>query len=381
MSATYDVIVLGLGGFGSAAAYHAARRGATVLGLEQFTPAHDRGSSHGETRIIRQAYFEHPDYVPLLTRAYQLWSELERDAGRKLFTRAGLMISGPPDGEAVAGTKLAAQQHGLPLENLTRNEATRRFPLFSIPDDHEIVFEANAGYLAVEDCTRAHLEMAQRLGADLRFQCPVASWESDGRTVVVRTERDEFSAKQLIITAGAWAPACLDGLNVPLTVVRKFVGWFPLSDDSLARADDGPTFFFEIGRQQFYGFPPLDGRTVKVAEHSGGEPISDPSQVDRRQRPDDSLSLATFLRQCLPAVEPTVVRHSVCLYTRTPDLHFVVDQHPRFENVAFGCGFSGHGFKFTSVIGEVLAELALTGQTAAPIGFLSAQRDALRVGR
>lgn len=378
MAAAFDVIVLGLGGFGSAACYHAARRSATVLGLEQFTPAHDRGSSHGETRIIRQAYFEHPDYVPLLIRAYDLWDELANQTGKTLFSRVGLMISGRADGEAVPGTRLAAQQHGLPLEHLTRNDAQRRFPLFSIPEDHEVVFEANAGFLAVEDCTRAHLEMAGRHGADLRFQTPAVSWESDGRTATVRTEREEFAAKQLIITAGPWASQCLNGCNVPLTVVRKFVGWFPLRRESSSNAQDGPTFFFEIGCQQFYGFPSVDNATLKAAEHSGGEPINDPALVDRRQLPGDAIALSTFLRQCLPAVEPTPVRHAVCLYTRTPDLHFIIDRHPQFENVVFGCGFSGHGYKFTAVLGDVLADLALTGRTDAPIGFLSANRAALQ---
>ncbi|MFO0919883.1 MAG: N-methyl-L-tryptophan oxidase [Planctomycetaceae bacterium] len=379
MSSAFDVIVLGLGGFGSAACYHVARRGVRVLGLEQFTPAHDRGSSHGETRIIRQAYFEHPDYVPLLTRAYQLWSELELEASRTLFTRAGLMISGPGDSEAVAGTRLAALQHRLPLETLTREEALRRFPLFAVPDGNEVVFEANAGYLAVEDCTRAHLDMAERHGADLRFQCPVTSWQSDGRTIRVRTEREEFSARQLILTTGAWASQCLNGLNLPLTVVRKFVGWFPLRAEAAACIRDCPTFFFEIGRQQFYGFPPRDGATLKAAEHTGGEPIHDPAHVERRQLPGDAQSLSTFLRQCLPAVEPAPVRHSICLYTRTPDSLFVIDRHPAFDNVVFGCGFSGHGFKFTPVIGEVLAELALAGATTAPISFLSVNRAAMNI--
>lgn len=378
MSAAYDVIVLGTGGFGSAACYHTARRGAKVLGLEQFTPAHDRGSSHGETRIIRQAYFEHADYVPLLTRAYELWHDLEQETGQQLFSRVGLMISGPADGEAVSGTKLAARQHALPLEELTRQEALRRFPAFVFPEDHEVVFEANAGYLAVEECVRAHLDLAARHGADLRFQSPVVSWESDGRLATIHTERESFTAPQLIITSGAWASSCLGGLHLPLTVIRKYVGWFPVRRESSSLATDEPTFFFELGKQQFYGFPSVDGATRKVAEHTGGEPIDEPALVQRRQLSNDALSLSTFLRQCLPGVDPAPVRHSVCLYTKTPDSHFIVDRHPQFANVVFGCGFSGHGFKFTPVLGEVLAELACTGQTAAPIEFLSVRRAALQ---
>ncbi len=377
---TYDVIVLGLGGFGSAACCQAARRGANVLGLEQFTPAHDRGSSHGETRIIRQAYFEHPDYVPLLLKAYELWHDLEQQTNRKLFTRAGLMVSGLPDSQAVSGTKLAADQHHLPLERLSSSQARRRFPQFRFPAEHDVVFEFAAGHLAVEECTRSHIDMAERHGADLRFQAPVWSWESDGRIVTVRTEREEYSANSLILTAGPWAARCLDGLNVPLEVVRKYVGWFPVRPEFREIAQQGPTFFFEVGSQQFYGFPSLDGQTLKMAEHSGGQPVDDPARVDREQTAADCAPLAAFLSEHIPAVEPDPARHSVCMYTRTPDQHFIVDRHPEFPNVILACGFSGHGYKFTPALGDVLAELALTGRTDAPIGFLSLDRPALRRG-
>lgn len=375
---SYDVIVLGVGGFGSSACYHAARRGASVLGLEQFTPAHDRGSSHGETRIIRQAYFEHADYVPLLIRAYELWDDLERQTGRKLFYRVGLMISGRPDGAAVRGTRLAAIQHNLPLESVTAGDAERRFPAFRIPDDHDVVFEANAGYLKVEDCTNAHIDLAERYGADLRFQTPVTSWESDGRTITVRTDREEFTGKQLVLAAGAWSSRCLGGLNVPLTVIRKYIAWFPVRPEHRALIQQSPTFFYELGPRQFYGFPSIDGMALKMAEHTGGDPVDDPSSIDRGQSPADVAPLSNFLRHAIPGVDPTPARHSVCMYTRTPDLHFVVDRHPRFENVVIACGFSGHGYKFTSVLGEVLADLALEGRTSAPIDFLSVNRPALR---
>lgn len=375
----YDVIVLGLGGFGSSACYHAARRGVSVLGLEQFTPAHDRGSSHGETRIIRQAYFEHTDYVPLLIRAYELWDDLEQQTQRKLLHKVGLMISGRPDGEAVPGTRLAAIEHNLPLESMTARDAERRFPTFRIPDEHDVVFEANAGYLKVEDCTTAHLEMAERHGADLRFQTPVTSWESDGRTIIVRTDREEFTGKQLILAAGAWSSRCLDGLNVPLTVVRKYLAWFPVRAEQKSIIEHGPTFFYELGPRQFYGFPSVDGATLKMAEHTGGQTVDDPLEVDRHQHAGDVEPLSSFLRQAIPGVDPTPARHSVCMYTRTPDLHFIVDRHPRFENVVIACGFSGHGYKFTSVLGEVLADLAIEGKTTSPIEFLSLKRAALQI--
>lgn len=374
----YDLIVLGIGGFGGSACYHAARRGASVLGLEQFTPVHDRGSSHGETRIIRQAYLEHPDYTPLAVRAYDYWRDLERQTSRTLYTPQGLLISGSPRGEAVAGTKLAATQHGLPLQEFSRDEAQRRFTAFRFPADHAAVFEANAGTLAVEDCNRAHLDMAKRHGADLRFQTPVTSWKSDGRTVTVRTEEEEFTANKLIVTAGAWASRCLADLNIPLSVMRKFVGWFRVRPEFADEALAAPTYLIELGDRTFYGFPSLDGTSMKVAEHSGGQPVSDPLHVDRNANAEDVTPLADFIRQCVSVAEPAMVRHSVCMYTLTPDRNFIVDRHPHYENVVLGCGFSGHGFKFTSVLGDVLAELALIGTTDAPIGFLSVKRAALK---
>ncbi len=375
---TYDVIVLGLGGFGSSAACHAAQRGAKVLGLEQFTPAHDRGSSHGETRIIRQAYLEHPDYVPLAVRAYDEWQRLEEETGRTLFTKQGLLIAGTPDGEAVPGTMLAAETHSLPLERFSHREAQQEFAAFRFPETHEAVFEANAGYLAVEECVRAHLEIAERNEADLRFETPVTSWTSNGRTVTVRTDREEFTANKLILTAGAWASRSLAELQIPLNVVRKFVGWFRVRPEFAETARNIPCFCFEIGPRFFYGFPSLDGETMKVAEHLSGDPVADPAQVDRRAHAADVALLAEFLDDCLPIVEPTLVRHSVCLYTLTPDRHFIVDRHPQFENVILACGFSGHGFKFTSALGDILAELALTGETDAPIGFLKLDRPGLK---
>lgn len=374
----YDVIVLGLGGFGSSAAYYAARRGAKVLGLEQFTPAHDRGSSHGETRIIRQAYLERPDYVPLAIRAYDRWRDLEQATGRTLFTRQGVLISGMRGGDAVAGTKSAAEQHQLPLKEFTHDEAQRQFAAFRFPADFAAVFEANAGYLAVEECTRAHLEMAKRHGADLRFESQVTSWSSAGDEVAVKTAGEVFTARKLIIAAGAWAARCIADLNVPLRVVRKFVGWFRVRPEFAAAARAIPCFCFEIGDKFFYGFPSLDGETIKVAEHLGGQPVADPTYVDRNCHESDVAPLADFLGDCLPIAEPTLVRHSVCLYTLTSDRHFIVDRHPRYENVVIACGFSGHGYKFTSALGDVLADLALTGRTDAPIGFLSLNRPGLR---
>ncbi len=379
MKNTYDCIILGVGGFGSGALLHAARRGRKVLGLEQFEVAHDRGSSHGETRIIRKAYFEHPDYVPLLLRAYDLWRDLEKERGQKLMHLCGLLLAGPPAGEAVGGARLSAQQHSLPLESLNVAEARKRFPAFRFREEFEAVYESDAGFLEVENCVRAHIESACNNGAAIKTNETVVRWSSDGRTIRVRTDRDEYSAASLIITAGAWSRAVLANLNVPLEVVRKPLLWHEVETSSYDVSRGAPAYLYEMPHGVFYGFPSIDGRLVKVAQHSGGAVVADPFTVDRGISEDDTKPVAAFLEEALPEVCPQPARHAVCMYTNTPDRHFIIDKHPEFGNVAIGAGFSGHGFKFTSVLGEALADLALQGSSVQPIGFLSLAREGLQM--
>ncbi len=397
MPEVFDVIVLGTGGFGSGAAYHLARRGLRVLGLDRFGPAHDRGSSHGETRIIRKAYFEHPDYVPLLLKAYDLWAALEAESQQQLFWKCGLLLAGLPDSEAISGARLSASQHGLTIENLSAFAATQRWSGFRVPDEFDVVFEPDAGFLKVEDCVRTHLDRATAHGATLLFDEPVVSWSSTGREVRVRTATREFVAASLVITAGSWAASVLADLKLPLQVLRKPIFWFETTSPAYNLDASMPTFYFEMPPEfvartptserpdvgvratdkmasTFYGFPSLDGRVLKVAQHSGGDIVADPLLVDRQLHDSDVQPIANFLQSCLPAVRSQPARHSTCLYTVTPDRHFVVDRHPEFPNVVIGCGFSGHGFKFTSVLGSVFADLATTGRTELPIDFLSLAR-------
>lgn len=378
MTKTYDVIVLGVGGFGSSALYHCARRDLKVLGLEQFGIAHDRGSSHGETRIIRKAYFEHPNYVPLLIRSYELWRELEAESNESLMHLCGLLLAGPPDGEAVAGARLSAKLHRLNLEDFTAREAAGRFRGFQFREEFEAVYEPEAGFLDVEDCVRAHIERAISAGAELRTEQTVVEWSSDGRSVRVRTDREEFTAAKLIVTAGAWAGRILSDLQIPLEVVRKPLFWHEVTTDDYNLDGGAPAYLYELSSGIFYGFPSIDGRILKVAEHSGGAAVADPLQLDRNVSEADVAPIRNFLRETLPGVKPDPVKHAVCMYTLTPDRHFIVDRHPEFGNVAIGAGFSGHGFKFTSALGEALADLAIDGRSKLPIEFLSLNRAALK---
>ncbi|MCZ6793849.1 MAG: N-methyl-L-tryptophan oxidase [Planctomycetota bacterium] len=375
-----DCIVLGTGGVGSAALRHLARRGAKVLGLDRFPPGHDRGSSHGDTRVIRLAYMEHPDYVPLLRRAYELWQELEEVSGETLYTETGVLHGGPAGGHVVSGVLRSAREHGLDVEELSSADTQRRFPAFRVGEGFSAVFEPRAGYLAVERCVRAHADRALRDGAELRSDEPAISWKVEGSGVVVRTERESHAARSLVVTTGAWAPEILPGLGISLEVRRKPLFWFATDEPCYRRENGCPVFIFETDAGVFYGFPRIDGDGVKVAEHSGGRSVDDPLNVDREVDPREEARVAEFLGRHLPGVAGPRRRHAVCLYTMTPDEHFVVDRHPEHPQVAFAAGLSGHGFKFTSVLGEILADLALDGKTEAPVGFLSCRRPALVPG-
>jgi len=374
---TYDAIVIGLGGVGSAAAFHLARRGARVLGLDRFPAGHDQGSSHGQTRIIRKAYFEHADYVPLLQRAYALWSELEQLVGRSLYVQTGLVEVGPPGGEVLTGVLRAARQHNLTVEEIPASAFAQRFPGLLLPDDMQAVFESEAGYLHVEPCVVAHCEAAVKHGAELRFDAPVISWRSDGDGVVVESEAGSYSAGRLVIAAGAWSAALLQEVGVPLRVRRKHLHWFA-SDNPLYSAENGcPAFYYELPRGSFYGFPKIDQWGVKVAEHSGGLTIPDPLRDTRSIEPEDRRRVEWFRAHHLPGVSNRLTHHVVCYYTCSPDDHFLVDLYPGDERVSFAAGLSGHGFKFTSVLGEALADLALEGRTELPIAFFSCRRPGL----
>jgi len=370
----YDVIILGTGGVGSAAAYQLAKRGTKVLGIDQFPGGHDRGSSHGETRVIRQAYFEHSDYVPLLLRAYELWRELEQESSAELLHQVGLLQVGPPDGLVVRGVLEAAKLHSLTVDSLTGPEITRRFPGFRAPAGDVGVFEPAAGYLRVERCVLAHLEAARQHGAEFCFGATARVWQPEGHGVSVETDQGRFSAAKLIVTAGPWAPQMLADLGVPLVVRRKHLYWFPTTDSSYHQSTGCPTYLYELPHGVYYGFPQIDALGVKVAEHSGGDTITDPTNDPRPFDAADLARVEAFLSENLPGVGRPMQHRSVCFYTMSPDEHFLVDRHPHYQNVAFAAGLSGHGFKFTSVLGEVLADLALSGQTNLPIGFLSPNR-------
>lgn len=373
----WDVIVLGVGGMGSAALHHLAKRGHRVLGIEQFDIAHDRGSSHGDTRIIRKAYFECPDYVPLAVRSYELWSELEAATHQKLFTKTGLLSIGKPDCVLMAGTRRSADEHQLWLENLTTDDVRSRFPGFMPSEGMSAVLEPEAGFLAVEACVKAHADQAIKHGAKILANQRVTSWHSDGNTVEVKTTDGAHVADRLIVCAGAWSGPMLKQLGLPLEVRRKPVFWFAPADKTYDVDRGSPTFAIQNDEGFFYGFPREGSGGVKVAEHFGAEPVEDADHLNREVRDEEALLVRGFMTEHMPSLTSRLTRTSVCMYTMTPDEHFIIDKHPNHSNVVFAAGFSGHGFKFTPVVGSILTDLAIDGTTNEPIEFLSMRRSAI----
>ena len=344
---SFDVIVIGLGGMGSAAAAHLAKRGKRVLGLDQFTPPHDKGSSHGKNRVIRQAYYEDPSYVPLLLRAYELWDELG------LLTRTGGLMIGRPESEVVAGSLRSARQHNLPHELLDAAQIRQRFLAFTPSNETVAVFEANAGFVRPEAAVQAHLDRAARLGATLRFDEKV----TDLSGVTVTTTRGKYEAGKFVITAGPWVT---DFVKLPVTVERQVQFWFEPARD----LGQMPIWIWETEDGLHpYGLPAMDG-SVKVAMHDHSpRRVCTPDTIDRVVHEEEVEAMRACLRDRIPALAGRLVDAKTCLYTSTADGHFILDRHPSYDNVLVVSPCSGHGFKFTPVIGEIVAHLVVDGRT------------------
>lgn len=378
MPERYDAIVIGLGGMGTATAFHLARRGQRVLGLEQFELAHERGSSHGLTRIIRLAYHEDPSYVPLLRRAYELWHELESVAGERLLITTGSLEGGPEDGPMFNGALAAAREHGLPHEVLTGEEVMRRYPAYANLDpETRIVLQPDGGFLLSEATMRVHAEAATAHGAELRFEEPVRGWEATGDGGVrVTTDLGTYVAERLVICAGAWARQLVSRLERLAVPERQVLGWFTPRRPELFGVDRFPVFILDVESGSWYGFPTHDGHGLKLGwYHHFREPI-DPDAPDRSATPRDEAALRAFVERYLPDAAGPTEMLKACMFTNSPDEHFIIDRLPDAAQVTIAAGFSGHGYKFCSVVGEICADLATQGATRHDIGLFRLDRFA-----
>jgi sarcosine oxidase len=377
----YDVILVGLGGMGSPTAYELAARGKKVLGLDRHTPGHDRGSSHGGPRLIRQAYFEDPAYVPLVLRAYELWERLEVETGRNLMNLCGGLMLGHRGSKVLEGSLRSAREHDLPCEVLEVEELRRRFPALNPDPGTTALYEAVAGYVDPATAMSAQRDRAADLGAELRFEEPVLSWEAadSGDVVRVKTPAGIYEAERLVLSPGAWAPAFLPDLNIPLEPERRVICWFePGRDGGSFLPGDFPVFIWEPEDGNTFSCFPIaagEGGVKTVFFRAGGLPC-DPDALDRHVRNEEVEFTREYLARYVPALAGRCLATDVCMYTNTPDHHFVIDLHPDHPQVCFASPCSGHGYKFATVVGEILADLATEGTTRHPIGMFASRRFA-----
>ena len=373
-SEPYDVIVIGVGAMGSAAVFELASRGYRVLGLEQFDIPHDRGSSHGVSRIIRLAYFEHPSYVPLLRRAYERWRELESAAGERLLHVVGSVDAGLPDGPVVTGSLQSCLNHDLPHETLTSAEVTQRFPGCRLPSDYMGLYQPDGGFLMSERCIVAHVAAALERGADVRAREPVLEWDCTGDRVTVKTARGSYEAGSLVITAGAWSGPAIPSLDRLLVPERQVLGWFQPLRPELFTPGALPVVIGEFEEGKYYTTPVFGVPGFKIGKfhHLGEKTTAD--GLDRECRDEDEAVLRQAVVRYFPDANGPVMSMRACMFTNSPDEHFIIDALPGAPNVHVAAGFSGHGFKFSSVVGEIMADLATRGETPHDISLFRVDR-------
>lgn len=379
----YDVIIVGLGAMGSSAAYHLAQRGQRVLGIEQFTPAHPFGSSHGGSRIVRKAYFEKPDYVPLLVRSYELWQELSAAFGDELFTRCGALQIGRPESPIVAGAIESARRWNLPYELLDSKAVGARFPQFAVPSNQVAVFEADAGFARPEATVLANIELAADAGAELWFDTVVDSVELGPKGIQLSAGGEYIQAPRVVIATGAWADRLANLGQFPFMAQRQTVHWFSADEPQEFVPERFPVYIWDVvvppgqPRAELYGFPQLDGESgVKAAlYHEGSLAGVDPDTLDRCVTERDYGRVRQLVEAGLPGLGGKPVQSQVCMYPSASDDDFVLGVLPGSSGrVVLALGFSGHGFKFVPVVGEIVADLVVNGHTRHDIGFLSPRR-------
>jgi sarcosine oxidase len=370
----HDVVILGVGGMGSAAAYHLAKRGLSVVAIDQFQPGHDRGSSHGLSRIIRLAYFEHPSYVPLLRRAFKLWRELEEESRERLLHVTGAIDAGPPGSRVVEGSLESCRVHDLPHELLTGRELHQRFPGYSLPDAYRAVFQPDGGFLEPERCIQAHVRLAARHGATMRYGARVQDWKQDRDGVVVMLDHAEIRAKQLVLSAGAWTPKVVPSLAPLLQPERQVVGWFGVNEPTAFALGSFPVFVMTTPDGHFYGFPEHGVPGFKIGKYHHRAEAIDPDAMRRSPDPTDEAVLRDCVSTCFPGADGPLLRASTCIFTNTPDEHFIIDRLPGTPQALVVSACSGHGFKFCSVVGEIVADLVADGSTKHDLSLFKLDR-------
>lgn len=371
---SYDAVVIGLGAAGSAAAFQLARRGLRVLGLDRFAVPNGMGSSHGLTRIIRLAYHEHPSYVPLVVRAYELWEELERTAGEPLLVTTGSIDASQPEGELFEGALRAARLYDLPHELLSARELSHRYPAYHLPRDTVALLQPRGGFLLPERCIAVHAALAEGHGATLRPNEPAIAWEPAADGVRVQTARAAYAASHLVIAAGSWTGTLVPSLAGLLAPERQVVAWLEIARPEHFAPPRMPVFNLAVDEGHFYGFPEFGRPGFKLGKYHHLREAVHPDGMDREVHERDIVMLRDFARRYFPDGAGPALSATVCLFTNTPDEHFIVDRLPDLPQVVIASACSGHGFKFASVVGEIVADLVERGETRHDIALLRLAR-------
>ena len=370
----YDAIVIGVGGMGSATLYHLARRHQRVLGLERYDIPNEMGSSHGVTRMIRLTVQEDPRYVPLVQRAYTLWHQLENIAGERLLFTTGSIRAGFQGNQMLDGSREACEAYGIPYEVLTSTETNQRFPGYQLPEDIFAVYQPDGGFLLSDRCIVAHVTAALDLGAEVHGREQVLDWEPTADGVTVRTDRSSYSARRLIVCSGAWTAKLLPQLAESAVPERQVLAWFqPLSPEHF-RPQSFPVFGLVVDEGRFYGFPSYGIPGFKVGRTHHLVQQVDPDHMDREVHREDEDLLRNFTQRYFPQAAGPVLALKTCLFTNSPDEHFILDTLPDHPQVSVAAGFSGHGFKYCSVVGEIMADLAQHGDTSHDLSLFRISR-------
>lgn len=371
----YNAIVIGVGGMGSATCYQLAKRGKRVLGIEQYDIPHDMGSSHGYTRIIRLAYYEHPSYVMLLKRSYELWEEIEQRVGEKLLYKIGSLDAGPADSWVFKGSLRSCVEHDLPHEVLTGKEISQRFPGYQLPHSTLAVFQPDGGFLVPERCVVSYVNAAIALGAEIHGREKMLGWEPTSQGGVrVFTDRAEYEADTLVFTAGSWNANLLPFLHNLAVPERQILAWLQPERPELFQPSNFPVFNLLVEEGRYYGFPIYGVPGFKFGMYHHFEETGRPDQLSLEARPDDEAALREFAARYFPLGAGPVMTLKGCMFTNSPDRHFIVDLHPEYPQVSFAASFSGHGYKFASVMGEIMADLSERQETRHEISLFSLSR-------
>jgi sarcosine oxidase len=372
---SFDVVVVGLGAMGAATLCALAQRGRKVIGIERHEPAHHLGSSYGESRIIRMAYYEDPSYVPLLRLAYEGWRRLESRTGETVLTITGIIEAGIAGSALVEGSLRSAREHGIPHEVLLPAEANRRFPAFSIPPDWTCIFQPDAGILQPEKAVNLLVKSARESGANVASGTKVKSVRTVGDHVEVQLESgDTLEAGSAVIAAGAWIQELVPELGTKMRLTRQPLMWFKPKNKQLVRPRSMPVFFFHTPEDLIYGFPDFLGTGVKAGSHQSGGDLATADEVRAEVTHEEKARLERIIGRYIPAAAGRILQTHVCIYTRSPDEHFVLGLHPSAPQIVLASPCSGHGFKFAGIFGEILADLATTRATDKPIDFFRPSR-------